>query len=121
MIRLSISPNKDKHKPFLVEYNKVLFNKEDSEFALNWNTVYDLTDNLFNNYTAKINLLYPLLNNTDKKIIILLKIGFTTTEIATILEKSVHTIYKYASNIRKSLHIPEMQTIAGFIDERLKN
>lgn len=121
MVRLSISPNKDKHKPFLREYNKVLFDKEDSEFTLDWNMVYDLTDNLFNNYTTRIDHLYPLFNNTEKKIIILLKIGFTTTEIATILEKSVHTIYKYTSTIRKSLHIPETETIVGFIDERVKN
>lgn len=119
MVRLSISPNKDKHKPFLREYNKVLFDKKDSEFTFDWDTVYDLTDNLFNNYTTRINHLYPLLNDTEKKIIILLKIGFTTTEIASILNKSVHTMYKYTSNIRKSLRIPETQTIVGFIDGKL--
>jgi|GEM_PF-6239987 len=121
MIRLSISPNKEKHKPFLIEYNKVLFDKEDSEFTLDWNTVYNLIDNLFNNYTARINRLYPLHNDMEKKIIILLKIGFNATEIASILNKSIHTTYKYTSNIRKSLNIPETETIVGFIDERIKN
>lgn len=119
MVRLSISPNRDRHKAFLMEYNKVLFDKKDSEFAFDWDTVYGLTDGLFNQYTARIARRYPLLNQMEKNIIILLKVGFSMTEIASILNKSVHTMYKYTSTIRKSLHIPDTQTISGFIDERL--
>lgn len=120
MIQLSISPNKVKHKAFLIEYNKILFNKE-NEVVFDWNIIYDFGNHIFENYIEKLNNLYPELSDTDRSIIILQKMGFSMTEIAVILEKSIHTLYKYSSNIRKSLNIHESDSVIDFIDEKLKN
>lgn len=122
MVRLSISVNKSKHKTFLKEYNKILFdNDNNEEFSIDWKIIYDLCNNLFDNYIEKVNRIFPLLNDIEQKIIILQKIGFNNTEIAAILEKSIHTIDKYSSNIRKNLIIPDTDSIVDFIDGNIKN
>lgn len=120
MIQLSISPNKDKHKAFLKEYNKILFNKE-NEVVFDWNIIYDFGNHIFENYIEKLNNSYTQLNDMEKNILILQKMGFSITEIATILGKSIHTLYKYSSNIRKNLNIHESDSVIDFIDAKLKN
>jgi hypothetical protein len=117
MVRLSISPNKARHKTFLKEYNKILFDSDnDNEFVIDWNVIYDLCNNIFDNYSLRIKNIYPEINDPEEKIIILLKLGFQPPEIASILEKSIHTVYRYCSNIRKKLAIPEYESIMDFID-----
>lgn len=120
MVRLSISPNKSKHKDFLIEYNKILFDQE-GEFSLNWNIVEELSNNVFNNYANKVYQIDSELNDTEAKIIILLKIGFSVSEIALIFDKSVHTIYRHSSNIRKKLTIPEAESITDFIERKIED
>lgn len=120
MVRLYISPHKEKHKPFLKEYNKMLFDKDnDNEFAIDWNILYNLSNNIFNNYAEKLCHLYPLFNDIEQKMIILQKLSFNPTEISAILEKSIHTIYKYSSNIRKKLNISENDSVIDFIDKSI--
>lgn len=118
MVRLSISPNRAKHKNFLREYNKILFSKDD-EVVIDWNILYNFTDGIFDNYSLKIKKLYPEITEAEEKIIILYKLGFKPTETAVILDKSIHTIYKYSSTIRKNLGIPEDENIIEFIDKNV--
>jgi hypothetical protein len=66
MIQLSISPNKDKHKVFLKEYNKILFNKE-NEFVFDWNIIYDFGNHIFENYIEKLDNSYPHLMIRNEK------------------------------------------------------
>lgn len=120
MVKLSISPNKSKHKEFLSEYNKILFGK-DGEFSLDWPILIDLTNNLFDNYFKKIECINLELIEPEIKIIMLLKLGFTVSDIALILEKSIHTIYRHSSNIRKKLNIPEEESVTEFFDRIIQN
>lgn len=120
MVRLSISPNRAKHKLFLMEYNKILFDHDDdSDFAIDWDIIFDWSNCIYDNYIEKLSLYYPSISDIEKKIIILQKISFNITEISAILEKSVHTIYKYSSNIRKHLNIPEGDNIIDYLDKKL--
>lgn len=119
MVRLSISPNRKKHKTFLKEYNKILFN-DDNEFVFDWKTANDLSNNIFDSYSNKIKNLHTEINEIEERIIVLQKLGFNASEIALIEEKSIHTIYKYCSSIRKKLNIVEGESIVNFIDNLLK-
>jgi tetratricopeptide (TPR) repeat protein len=118
MVRLSISPNRTKHLNFLREYNKILFDKDD-DVIIDWNILYNFTDNIFDNYSHRIRNMYSQITEIEEKIIILYKLGFKPTEIAIILDKSIHTIYKYNSTIRKNLGIPEDENIIEFIDKNV--
>jgi cbb3-type cytochrome oxidase subunit 3 len=118
MIKLSISPNKAKHKDFLIEYNRILFGRED-EFIIDWDITIGLTNDLFDNYFNKIEATCPEIIETEAKIIMLLKLGFSASEIARIFDKSIHTIYRHCSNIRKKLNIPEDESIIDFFDKNL--
>lgn len=121
MVQLSVSPNKDKHKAFLKEYNKLLFGKDDDfEFEIDWDIIYDFGNSVFDNFVEKIDSNYPEFNDTDRKMIILQKLGFNMTEIATILGKSIHTLYKYSSTIRKNLNVPENGSVVDFMDDKFK-
>lgn len=101
MVRLSISPNKDKNSAFLKEYNKIAFGKNEI-FSFSWDIAYDLCNNIFDNYATEIENLEEL-SEIEKKISILQKLEFSPSEIAIILEKSINTIYRYSSIIRKKI------------------
>lgn len=118
MIRLSISPNKAKHKDFLSEYSKIIFERDD-QFAVDWDLLIELTNNVFGNFYNEIGKQFSDLIETDTKIIMLLKLGFSVSEIALIFDKSIHTIYRYSSNIRKKLNIPEEESITDFFDRNM--
>lgn len=119
LIRLSISPSKDKHKGFLKECNKLLFDIDD-DFEIDWNILNELSNSLYNNYSLKIKVLDQEINEIEEKIIVLLKLGFNTTEISGILDKSIHTIYRYSSNLRKRFNIPENESISEFIENEIQ-
>lgn len=118
MVRLSISPNKSKHKSFLTEYNKIMFERE-GEFSHDWAITEELSNSIFDNYSIKIEKFSPDINESERKIIILMKLGFTVSEISSIFDKSIHTIYRHCSNIRKKMNIPETESITDFFDKIL--
>lgn len=117
MVKLSISPNKAKHKDFLSEYNKILFGRQE-DFSIDWDIVIELTNKVFDDYYNKIGNLNSEINEAETRIIMLLKLGFSVSEIATIFEKSIHTIYRHCSNIRKKLNIPEAESITVFFEKK---
>lgn len=115
MVRLSISPNNDKYKSFLKEYNKILFGINE-EFKFDWNIIYDFNENLFGKYLVKIKKSYLDITDIDEKIIVLLRLGFSASEIALILNKSIHTIYKSTSGIRKKLNVGNNDSIMNYLN-----
>jgi tetratricopeptide (TPR) repeat protein/DNA-binding CsgD family transcriptional regulator len=119
MVRLSISPQKQKYTRFLQEYNKILFDS-DEDFLFDWETAKTFVNNLYDNYIGRLKNLKPELTDIEIQIIILLKLGFHISEISEILEKSIHTIYRYCSDFRKKQKISSDQSIITYIDERIK-
>lgn len=112
MVRLSISPNKNKNLDFLKEYNKIAFDK-DEEFSFSWDIAYDLCNSIFDNYALKVDSLKEL-SDIEKEIVVLQKLEFSPLEIANILDKSIHTVYRYSSTIRKKINLEEVDLIINF-------
>ena len=118
MVQLSISPQKNKYKNFLQEYNKITYNC-DKEFKFNWNIFCDLLNNAHRKYVDKLKCRFKRLTNKEIQAIAMQKAGFEMSDIAEIFGYSINTVYKRNSDIRKKLKIPELGNIIEFIDQKL--
>ncbi|MFT4224317.1 tetratricopeptide repeat protein [Dysgonomonas sp.] len=118
MVQLSISPQKDRYKNFLLEYNKVMYDS-DAEFRFNWNIFCGLLTNAHNRYIEKLRYRFKKLTDREIQAIAMQKAGFEISDIAGIFGYSINTVYKRNSDIRKKLKIPELGNIIEFIDQKL--
>lgn len=118
MVRLAISPQKNRHQKFLLDYNSFIYNSDDT-FQFNWVTFEILLNNISNRYVDKLRSLFSNLSEKEVQVVAMQKAGFEIPDIAVILEYSVNTVYKRNSDIRKKLNVPESGNIIYFIDQKL--
>lgn len=118
MVQLSISPKKNKYKNFLLEYNKILHNR-DEEFNFNWLIFSDLLNSTYNRYFDRLKLVFTSLVEKEIQSIAMQKAGFELADIAELFGYSIHTVYKRNSEIRKKINLTESGNIVEFIDKKL--
>lgn len=115
MVRLSISPQKNRYQKFLLDYNSFIYDN-DEEFRFEWTEFRLLLNNNCNNYINNLESLFPNLSDKEIQAISMQKAGFDIPDIANISGYSVNTIYKRNSDIRRKLGIMELGNIIQFID-----
>lgn len=118
MVQLSISPQRNKYKNFLLEYNKIMYNTDD-EFNFNWSVFQDLLSNAYIQYIDKLRLTFTHLGEKEIRSIAMQKAGFEIADIAELFGYSIHTVYKRNSEIRKKIKLTESGNIVEFIDKEL--
>jgi tetratricopeptide (TPR) repeat protein len=118
MVQLSNSPQKDRYKNFLLEYNKIMYDCNE-EFKFDWNIFCGLLNNTYDKYIDKLKARFKKLTDKEIQAIALQKAGFEILNIADIFGYSINTVYKRNSDIRKKLEIQELGNIIEFIDQKL--
>ncbi|MDR1707206.1 helix-turn-helix transcriptional regulator [Dysgonomonas sp.] len=118
MVRLSVSPQRNRHQKFLQDYNSIIYDNNE-EFRFESESFRVLLNNICNNYIDKLESAFPVLSEKEVQVISMLKAGFDISDIANISGYSVNTIYKRNSDIRRKLGIPESGNIIHFTDHKL--
>lgn len=119
IVRLSVSPQKNRHQKFLLDFNHFIYNNND-EFQFDWDTFEALLNNICNGYVDKVRSSFSNISEKEVQVITMQKAGFDIPDIAIILEYSINTVYKRNSDIRKKLGVPELGNIIHFIDNELR-
>ena len=115
---LKIYTNKNQsHKDefWVKKFNEIVYGQD----SLDWSTLYDVMNELHNNFFIKLKNLYPQLKDTEFRILCLTYSGFSTEEIAIVLNLSLNTINTRRSAIRKSIGIPAFANLRDFLNDKL--
>lgn len=93
-------------------------NNEASGNLVDWPTLYDMIDELFDNFHSKLLRHYPdTFTDKEMQIICLLRADFSTKEIGILTEQSSATVYVRKSAIRKKLRTPQAADFITQIEE----
>lgn len=100
---------------WLKKINEIIYGKN----TMDWNVLYDVMNELHNNFFTNLKKHYPQLNDTEFRIICLTYAKFSSEEIAIILGISLNTVNTKRSAIRKKLGIEAFGNLSEFLEERL--
>ena len=91
----------------------------DGKGQLDWHSLYDTVNILFDNFKDKFVAAYPDLKEEDVRLCCLFRAGFDISDVANIFSLSVHSIYKARTQLRKQLHMPEGGDLLAFLKSRI--
>lgn len=86
---------------------------------LDWGSLYDTVNVLFDNFKDKLVAAYPSLAEEDVRLCCLFRAGFDIAAVANIFALSVHSIYKSRTHLRKQLGMPEGGDLLAFLKSRI--
>jgi tetratricopeptide (TPR) repeat protein len=107
----SISP-----KDFVRKINELLYMQKE----LNWDKLFDMLNELSNDFFKKIKEHYPQLTDLEFKIICLDMADFDNLDIALILKREKNTIQQGKSGIRNKLGIESRASIKIFFQNNIR-
>ncbi len=106
-----------KGQHLLKKFNQIVYGQDD----LDWNTLYQLMNNLYGGFLDELRKECPQLDEAELRICCLIYAGFDNTEIAIILKYHVHTIQMKKTSIRKKLGVQTFGDIHDFLEKKVKN
>ena len=104
-----------KNEFWVKKFNEIVYGKD----TLEWSVLYEVMNDLHDDFFTKLRNMYPLLSEMEFRIICLTYTKFSSEEISLILGLSVNTVNTKRSAIRKSLGIHAFGNLNEFLDEKL--
>lgn len=122
IIRLIAKVPTESNQELIRQMARITNNNIPVDSLLDWNSLYQIIDSIYDRFHAKLTLYYgTLLTEKEIQLCCLILAGFTSKEISVVTQQSIPTIYQRKTSIRKKLKMDEAEEIILNLRNKISN